>query len=97
MMDIAAAQVQTFDAEAIILGRSILFDIAARFERREQSKDIVLMQLETLGKLRDPELIDFAEELFEYVERMRHRLNNVVCLLAAHHFVLSFVLFRNPL
>ena len=82
VIDIAAPEMQALDPEAIVLGRLVLLDIAARFERGEQAKDVVLMQLETLGKFGDAEFIDFAEKLFEHVERMRNRLDNVVCFIA---------------
>jgi hypothetical protein len=42
----------------------------------------VLVQLEALGKFSHAQFVDVAEELFEHVERVRDRLNNVVCLFA---------------
>ena len=78
MMNVAASEVQALDAEAIIFGRSVLFDVAARFQRREQTKDVVLMQLEALGKFRNAEFVDVAEKLFEHVERVRDGLDDVV-------------------
>ena len=85
-MDVTASEVQAFDAEAIIFGGFVLLDVTARFERREQSKDVVLMQLEPFGKFRHAEFIDVAEELFEHVERMRDGLDYVVGFIASDHF-----------
>ena len=85
MMDVTATEVQALDAEAIILGGFVLFDVTARFEGREQSEDVVLMQLEPLGKFRNAEFIDVAEELFEHVERMRDGLDYVVGFIASDH------------
>jgi hypothetical protein len=45
-----------------------LLNVTARFERREQSEDVVLMQLEPLGEFRNAQFIDVAEKLFEHVE-----------------------------
>ena len=85
MMDVAASEMQALDAEAIILGGFVLFDIAARFERREDSKDVVLMQLEPLGKFSHAEFIDIAEELFEHIERVSDGLDEVVGFVASDH------------
>src|SRR5438876_1180226 len=87
VMDIAAAEMQAFDAEAIIFAGAILLDIAARFEGGEDAEDVVLVQLEAFGKFGDTEFVALAKELFEDVERMRHGLDNVVCLVAPHHWV----------
>ena len=87
VMDIAAAEMEAFDAEAIIFAGAILFDIAARFEGGEDAEDVVLVQLEAFGKFGDAEFVALAKELFEDVERMRHGLDNVVCLVAPHHWV----------
>jgi hypothetical protein len=86
MMDVTATEVQAFDAEAIIFGGFILFDITARFERRQKPKDVVLMQLEPLGEFRNAEFIDVAEKLFEHVERVRDGLDQVVGFIASDHF-----------
>jgi len=86
MMDVTASEMQTLDAEAIILGGFVLFDIAARFERREDSKDVVLMQLEPLGKFSYSQFIDIAEELFEHIERVGDGLDEVVGFVASDHF-----------
>ena len=68
MINIAASQVQALDSQAIVLGRPVLFDIAARLQRGEQTKDVVLMQLQALGKFGDAEFVDLAKELFEHVQ-----------------------------
>src|SRR5258708_31635034 len=86
MMNVTASEVQAFDAEAIIFGGFVLFDVTARLERREQTKDVVLMQLEPLGKFRHTEFIYVDEELFEHVERMRDGLDYVVGFIASDHF-----------
>src|ERR1700689_4071959 len=78
---------QALDPEAIVLGRFVLLDIAARLERRGQAEDVVLMQLEPLGKFRPSKFVNFTEKLFEHVERMRDGLNNVVCLFAPNHLI----------
>jgi len=70
MMDVSASEMQALDPEPVILGRFVLFDIAARFESREQTKDVVLVQLEPLGKFGYAKLIDLAEldsRMVEYV------------------------------
>ena len=89
MMDVTTAEVEALDAEAIIFGGFVLLDVAARFERREQAEDVVLMQLEALGKFGHAEFIDLAEELFEHVERVRDGLNDVVGFVATDHFLFS--------
>src|SRR5579862_9181841 len=86
MMDVTTAEVQALDAEAVIFGGFVLLDVTARFERREQTKDVVLMELEPFGEFRHAEFIDVAEELFEHVERMRDGLNYVVGFIASNHF-----------
>src|SRR5260370_17590965 len=86
MMDVTATEVEAFDAEAIIFGGFVLFDVTACLERREQPEDVVLMQLEPLGKFRDAKFIAFAQELFEHVERVRNGLDNVVSFIASDHF-----------
>ena len=89
VVDIAASQVQALDSQAIVLGRPVLFDIAARLERGEQTKDVVLVQLEALGKFGDAEFVDLAEKLFEHVESVRNRLDDVVGFVAPDHGELS--------
>ena len=89
MMNVTASEVQALDAEAIIFGSFVLFDVTARFERREQSEDVVLMQLEPLGKFRDAEFIDVAEKLFEHVERVRDGLDDVVGFISSDHRALQ--------
>src|SRR5208283_4979972 len=82
VMDITPAEMEAFYAEPVIFGGAILFDIAARLQGGEQPENIVLVQLEALGKFSHAQFVDVAEELFEHVERVRDRLNNVVCLFA---------------
>jgi hypothetical protein len=77
--------VQALDAEAIIFGSFVLLNVTARFERREQSEDVVLMQLEPLGKFRNAQFIDVAEKLFEHVERVRDGLDDVVGFISSDH------------
>ena len=93
MMDVTATEVQALDAEAVIFGGFVLLDVTARLERREQSKDVVFMQLEPFGKLRYAEFIDVAEELFEHVERMRDGLDYVVGFIASDHFFSFFSIY----
>jgi hypothetical protein len=84
-MDVSASEMQAFDPEPVVLGRFVLFDVAARFERCEQTKDVVLVQLEPFGKFGYAKLVDLAEKLLEHVERMRDRLDDVVGFIAADH------------
>jgi hypothetical protein len=88
MMDVSTTEMEAFDSKPVILGCFVLFDIAARFERGEQAKDVVLVQLEPLGKFGNAKFIDFAEKLLQHVERMRNRLNNVISFIASNHGVL---------
>jgi hypothetical protein len=85
MMDVSATEMEAFDAEPIIFGGLVLFDIAARLERREQPKDVVLMQLEPLRQFSYAQFIGLAEKLFEHVERMRDGLDHVVGFVASDH------------
>ena len=81
---VALPELEAAHAEAVVLGRAILLDVAARLEGREQPKDVVLVQLEPLRQLGDPELVGLAAELLEHVERVRYRLDDVVGFLAPH-------------
>jgi hypothetical protein len=85
MMNVTASEVQALDAEAIIFGSFVLLNETARFERREQSEDVVLMQLKPLGKFRNAQFIDVAEKLFEHVERVRDGLDDVVGFVSSDH------------
>ena len=85
MLDITPSEMQAFDPEAIILARPILLDIAARFQGGEQSKNIVLMQLEALGKFGYAKLIDIAKKLLHHVERVRDRLDQVIGFVASDY------------
>src|SRR5208282_2520874 len=85
MMDVTASEVEALDAEAIILGDFVLFDVTARFERGEEPKDVVLVQLEPLGEFRHAEFVNVAEELLEHVERMSDGLDYVVGFVASDH------------
>ena len=91
MMDVSASEMQALDAEPVIFGRFVLFDIAARFERGEQTKDVVLVQLEPFGKFGYAKFVDLAEKLLEHVERMRDRLDDVVGFIPADHKCSIFV------
>jgi hypothetical protein len=86
MMDVSASEMEAFDAEPVVLGGFVLFDISARFEGGEQAKDVVLVQFESFGKFGYAKFIDLAEELLEDVERVRDRLYNVVGFVAADHW-----------
>jgi hypothetical protein len=85
MMDVSASEMEALDPEPVILGGFVLFDIAARFERGEQTKDVVLVQLEPFGKFGYAKFVNLAEKLLEHVERMRDRLDDVVGFIAADH------------
>jgi hypothetical protein len=87
-MDVSATKMKAFDSKPVILSRFVLFDITARLERREQPKDVVLMQLEPLGKFGHAKFVDLAEKLLQHIKRMRNRLNNVVGFIASNHGVL---------
>ena len=84
-MYVSASEMEAFDPEPVVLGRFVLFDIAARFECGEQAKDVVLVQLEPFGKFGYAKFIDLAEKLLEHVERMRDGLDDVICFIAADH------------
>src|SRR5713226_9425466 len=85
MMDVSASEMEAFDPEPVVLGRFVLFDIAARFERGEQAEDVIFVQLEPFGKFGYAKFIDLAEELLEHVEGMRNRLDEVVGFIASDH------------
>jgi hypothetical protein len=84
MLDVAPTEVQTLDPEAIVLARLVLLDLAAGFEGGEKAENVVLMQLETLRQFGDAELVDVAEKLLHHVERMRHRLDEIIGFIASH-------------
>src|SRR5207245_6122865 len=86
VLHVALAELQAADAEAIVLGRAVLLDVAPGLERRQQTEDVVLVELEALGVLGHPELVGLAEELLQHVERVRDRLDDVVGFLASHVF-----------
>jgi hypothetical protein len=71
LFDEALAESQAAYAEPIVFRQAILFDVAARLERREQSEDVVLVKLETLAELGHAKLVRLASELLENVQRMR--------------------------
>jgi hypothetical protein len=85
MMDVSASEMEALDPEPVVLGRFVLFDIAARFERGEQTKDVVLVQLETFGKFGYAKFVNLAEKLLEHVKCMRDGLDDVVGFIAADH------------
>jgi hypothetical protein len=85
MMDVSATEMQALDPEPVVFGGFVLFDIAARFERGEQTKDVVLVQLEPFGKFGYAKFVNLAEKLLEHVKRMRDRLDDVVGFIAADH------------
>ena len=84
-MDERLTELETLQAQSVILRHLILFNITSRFERSEQTENIVLMQLQPLAKFGNSDFIDVAIELFQDVERMGDRLNDVIGLLAPHH------------
>jgi len=84
VVHVALPELQAADAEPVVLGGAVLLDIAARLERCEQTEDVVLVEPEPLRQLGHAELLGVARELLENIERVRHRLDHVVGLLAAH-------------
>ena len=84
VLHVALTQLETADAEAIVLRCPVLLDVAARLERREQAEDVVLVELQALGELRHPELLGLAAELLEDVQAVGDRLDDVVGFLAPH-------------
>ena len=62
-----------------------MFDITARFERREQTKNIVFVQFEPFAKLGHTDFVDIAIKLLQHVERMRNGLNNIIGFLPPNH------------
>ena len=85
LLHVGLSELQAADAEPVVLGRLVLLDVAARLERREQTKDVVLVQLQALRELGDAELVGLAGELLEHVERVRDGLDDVVGFLAPDH------------
>ena len=85
MLHVALTQLETADAEAIVLRRPVLLDVAARLEGGEEAEDVVLVELQALGELRHPELLGLAAELLEDVQAVGNRLDDVVRFLAPHH------------
>src|SRR5262249_13787238 len=83
--DVRLPELERPDAEPVVLGRLVLLDVAARLERREQPKNVVLVKLQPLAELSDAELVGLAVELLDDVERMRDGANDVVALLATDH------------
>jgi len=81
------SELQAANAQTVILGRAVLLDVAPRLERREEPKDVVLVQLQALREVGDAELLRLAGELLEDVQRVRHGLDDVVRLLSPHHVV----------
>src|SRR5262245_4839537 len=94
VLDVALAELQAADAQAVVLGAPVLLDVATRFEGSEQPEDVVLVQLEALGQLGDAQLVGVLEELLEHVERVRHRLDDVIGFLPSHRHVFPKTRFR---
>ena len=90
-MDVSATEMQALDPEPVILSSFVLFDITARFERGEQTKDVVLVQLEPFGKFGYAKFVNLAEKLLEHVERMCDGLDEVVGFVASDHKCSIFV------
>jgi len=76
---------QAADAESVVLGRLVLLDVAARLERREEPKYVVLVELQAFREIGDAELFRLAGELLEHVQRVRDGLDDVVRFLSPHH------------
>src|SRR5262249_49285289 len=79
------AELETFQSQPIVFRRGVLFDVAARLERREQAEDVVLVELQPLAQLGDADFLRVLVELLQHVEGMRHRLNRVVGFFAPNH------------
>src|SRR5881396_556664 len=84
VLHVALPELEATDAEAVVLGGPVLLDVAARLERGEQAEDVVLVEPEPLRQLGHAELLGLARELLEHIQRVRHRLDDVVGLLAPH-------------
>ena len=69
-MNKCLSQLQTFETQTIIFSDLVLFDVTPRFERRQQTKDVVLVQFKPFAELRNANFIDIAVELFQHVERV---------------------------
>jgi len=85
VLHVGLAELQAADAEAVVLGRAVLLDVAARLERREEAKDVVLVELQAFREIGDAELFRLAGELLEHVQRVRDGLDDVVRFLSPHH------------
>src|SRR3989442_1593996 len=92
VVHVALPELQAADAEPVVLGGAVLLDIAARLECCEQTEDVVLVEPEPLRQLGHAELLGITRELLEDIERVRHRLDHVVGLLAAHRSLRKAVL-----
>src|SRR5262249_17805507 len=85
VLDVALSQLETADPQAVVLGRAVLLDVATRLERGEEAEDVVLVELQPLRELGDPELLGLPAELLEDVQAVGARLNDVIGFLSADH------------
>src|SRR5262249_52981080 len=91
VMDVASSEQQAFDAKAIVLGRLVLFYVSASFQRRQQTEDVVLVELEPLRKFGYSEFVYVAKELFQHVQRMCDGLDDVIGFVTPDHRIPSVV------
>jgi hypothetical protein len=73
VLHVGLSELEAADAEPVVLGRAVLLDVAARLERREKPKYVVLVQLQAFREIGDAELLRLAGELLEHVQRVRNR------------------------
>ena len=59
------AELQAANAEPVVVRGPILLDVAPRLQGREQTEDVVLVELEALRQLRHAELVRLLAELLE--------------------------------
>ena len=84
LRDVRLPKLQATNSQTVVLGGLVLLDVPPRLQRGEQPEDVILVQFQPLAQLGDTELIVFAGELLEHVERVGDRLDDVVGFLATH-------------
>jgi hypothetical protein len=88
-------KLQTLEAEAIIFRDFVLFNVAARLKRGQQTKNVVLVKLQSFAQLSNAYLINITVELLEDIKGVRYRLNYVVRFLPANHVSSCLSLCKN--
>ena len=94
MPQVGLAGLKCLKTEPVVARTRVLLYIAAAFQGSQYAEDVIFVQIEQLGKLGHSQLRLISPERFKDIERMVHRVDDIIAFFPFDHPNLCITVFE---